>query len=94
MDGPAEPVTVNESRPATKGPPDTDTLMGPVIDPLGTMTTNCVELAEVIVATDGPVNFTVSLLDVLLNPVPVMATVAPTAPLTGATPTIDTWLVG
>ena len=54
----------------------------PVLAPAGTVTTSCVGLAEVTVAT-VPLRVTVSSPGVELNPVPKIDTVVPTGPLAG-----------
>jgi hypothetical protein len=71
-------------------PPEVATLIGPVVAPLGTVTTNCVVEAVVTVA-GVPLNWTVFWLGVVLKPVPLIVTVAPTAPLLGTKPMIEIW---
>lgn len=55
----------------------------PVVAPVGTVTTSCVVDAELGVAAVVPLNLTVLLAAVALKFVPVIVTVAPTAPLVG-----------
>jgi hypothetical protein len=57
-----------------------ETVTVPVVAPVGTVTVRLVVDAELTVAV-VPLNLTVLLAAVLLNPVPVMVTVAPTGPL-------------
>jgi len=63
------------------------TVILPVVAPLGTFATNCVEFAELTVAA-VPLNLTVLLLGVLLKLVPVTVTGVPTGPLPGLKPVI------
>ena len=77
--------TVKSNAPDNVDPP-TDTLMGPVTAPAGTVTTNCVVLAELTVAA-MPLNVTESLPVTGSKFVPVMVTCVPTAPLVGENPT-------
>jgi hypothetical protein len=65
--------------------PLTVTEIGPLVAPAGTVTVSVVEVAPVTVATT-PLNRTVLLANVVLKLVPVMVTVAPTAPLVGVKP--------
>ncbi len=59
--------------------------IGPLVAPAGTNTVSVVEVAPVTVATT-PLNRTVLFANVVLKLVPVMVTVAPTAPLVGVKP--------
>jgi hypothetical protein len=65
------------------------TAMGPVVAPLGTLTTICVSLDEITVAV-VPLNITAFWLAVALNPVPEMVTEVPTGPLCGVKPATAT----
>jgi hypothetical protein len=58
------------------------TEIGPVVAAAGTVTTNCVDVAELTVAV-VPLNLTVLELAVVLKPVPTMATWSPTTPRAG-----------
>jgi hypothetical protein len=55
------------------------TLSGPLVAPFGMAATMLVPLEYMMVAAT-PLNETVSWLDIVLNPVPLIVTVAPTAP--------------
>jgi hypothetical protein len=63
-------------------PFDVETVIAPVVAPVGTAATSCVALAEVTVAT-VPLNLTVFWAGVELNPVPLIVTLVPTGPLCG-----------
>jgi hypothetical protein len=58
------------------------TVIAPKVAPVGTVTVKLVAVAAVTVARVAPKN-TMLLADVVLKPVPVRVTVAPTAPLVG-----------
>ena len=59
------------------------TVIFPVVAPAGTVVTMLVVVAEVMVVTGTPLNFTMLLAAVVLKPKPVMVTVLLTAPLVG-----------
>ncbi len=61
----------------------TVTVIGPVVAPLGTVTTSCVADADVGIAVGVPLNLTVLALLVELKFDPVIVTVVPIAPLVG-----------
>lgn len=61
----------------------------PVVAPLGTVTTNCVALADATVA-EVPFIWTAFWLGVVLKAVPLIVTVVPTGPLVGTNPMIET----
>jgi hypothetical protein len=61
----------------------------PVVEPFGTVATNCVALAAVTVAA-VPLKSTVFWLGVALKAVPLRVTVVPTGPLVGTNPMIET----
>jgi hypothetical protein len=67
------------------------TVIGPVVAPDGTVTTSWVAVAE-LTSADVPLKVTVFWLNVVLNPVPKMVTVAFTAPLPGVNLIIESWL--
>ena len=72
-------------------PPGAVTPIVPVVAPLGTVTTNCVDVAFDIVAV-VPLKVTVSCAIVDENPVPKMRTCVPTGPSPGVKEMIETWL--
>lgn len=67
------------------------TLIGPVVTPIGAVTTNLLEVAELTVAP-SPLNLTVFALAVALNPVPVIVTPVPFVPVCGVKSIIETLL--
>jgi hypothetical protein len=67
---------------AAKLVPVFKTVIAPKVAPVGTVTVKLVAVAAVTVARVAPKN-TMLLAGVVLKPVPVMVTVAPTAPLVG-----------
>jgi hypothetical protein len=61
------------------------TVIGPLVAPVGTLTTSLVAPLELMVA-GVPLNFTTEL---ELNPIPVIVTAVPTGPLLALKPVID-----
>ena len=68
--------------PALALPVLVDTLTSPVVAVVGTVNTNCVVLALVMVA-NTPFTIIILLIAVALNPVPTIVTLDPTVPLEG-----------
>ena len=65
-------------------------VIGPVVAADGTVATICVLVAEITVAAT-PLNWTVFCDPIVLNPVPLIVTDAPTGPVRGENEIIETW---
>ena len=83
-------VTVNTG-PVTSLPP-IETFTGPVDAAGGTVTTSCLSVASVTVAT-MPLNETLLAVAIVLNPVPVMVTNVPTGPCVGDSEVISSGVI-